>query len=192
MGSPKEWLPIGAERFLPRIVRIISEVVQPVIVAAAHGQDLPSLPTGVEVVRDRRDDCGPLEGLATGLRAMQQLGLDTAYVSSTDVPFLEPAFVCQVLSQLENAWVAVPFVSGRLHPMAAVYRATCLPAIDRLLDSGRFRPTFLFDEVLTRRIDASQFRGIDPRVSLRNVNSPEDYELAVHDFAVGNSASTTG
>ena len=35
MGRPKAWLPFAGEILLPRIVRLVAEVVSPVIVVAA-------------------------------------------------------------------------------------------------------------------------------------------------------------
>jgi molybdenum cofactor guanylyltransferase len=52
MGRPKAWLPFAGELMLPRVVRLLGEVVAPVVVVAAPGQDVPPLPAGVEVVRD--------------------------------------------------------------------------------------------------------------------------------------------
>jgi molybdopterin-guanine dinucleotide biosynthesis protein A len=52
MGRPKAWLPFGDELMLPRVVRLLSEVVSEAVVVAAPEQDVPALPEGVAVVRD--------------------------------------------------------------------------------------------------------------------------------------------
>lgn len=52
MGQPKAWLPIGGEVFLQRVVRVLSEVVSPIVVVAAAGQDLPELPAEIVIARD--------------------------------------------------------------------------------------------------------------------------------------------
>ena len=95
MGQPKAWLPFGNEFLLPRVVRILREVVDPVIVVAAPGQELPPLPTEVEIVRDREEGLGPLNGLASGLAALLDR-VDAVYLSSCDVPFLRPEFVRRI------------------------------------------------------------------------------------------------
>src|SRR6185312_15898389 len=81
MGRPKAWLPFGGEVMLPRVVRLLGEVVAPVAVVAAPGQDLPPLPAGVDVVRDEEEGRGPLQGLAAGLAALAGRA-DAAYLSS--------------------------------------------------------------------------------------------------------------
>src|SRR5262249_5211979 len=92
MGRPKAWLPFGKELMLQRVVRVLREVVDPVVVVAAPGQDVPELPPEVAVVRDEVEGKGPLGGLAAGLTAIEAKA-DAAYLSSCDVPFLKPEFV---------------------------------------------------------------------------------------------------
>src|SRR5579872_1061166 len=89
MSRPKAWLPFGDELMLPRVVRLLRSVVEPVVIVAAPGQDLPALPVDVAIVRDARPGRGPLQGLAAGLEALASKA-DAAYLSSCDVPFLQP------------------------------------------------------------------------------------------------------
>src|SRR5262245_49311926 len=119
MGRPKAWLPFGGEQMLPRVVRLLGEVVAPVVVVAAPGQDLPPLPAGIEIVRDPEPDRGPLQGLAAGLAALRGQA-DAAYLSSCDVPLLRPAFVRRMIDLMGDAAVCVPDVGGYRHPLAAV------------------------------------------------------------------------
>ena len=99
MGTPKAWLPFGDEFMLQRVVRIVSEAVNPVVVVVALGQDVPELPAGVRIVRDEQEGLGPLAGLAAGLAALGG-EVEAAYLSSCDVPFLAPAFVRRVVGFL--------------------------------------------------------------------------------------------
>jgi molybdopterin-guanine dinucleotide biosynthesis protein A len=182
MGRPKAWLPFGGELLLQRVVRILGEAVQPIVVVAAPDQDIPPLPPPVSIVRDAHRGRGPLQGLAAGLRRIAELGGDAAYASSTDVPFLQPAFVRRVIELLGDAAIAVPRVEDRYHPLAAVYRTTVLGEIDRLLAAGRLRPFFLFDAVPTRAIEAADLQKADPTLeTLRNLNTPDDYAAALRD-----------
>lgn len=180
MGRPKAWLPFGDELMLQRVVRILGEVVAPIVVVAAPGQDVPPLPATIEVVRDENKGRGPLQGLAAGLRRLSELGIDAAFASSTDVPFLQTTFVRRVIELLGDFSIAVPHVQDRHHPLAAVYRTTILPEVDRLLAADRLRPLFLFDAVATRVIEAAELQPSDPEFrTLRNLNSPDDYAAAL-------------
>ena len=53
MGIPKATLPFGEEVMLTRVLRLLGEVVDPLLVVAAPAQQLPPLGDEVLVVRDR-------------------------------------------------------------------------------------------------------------------------------------------
>ena len=111
MGQPKAWLAFGGELMLPRVVRLASEVVAPIVVVAAPDQELPPLPPSVAVVRDARPQRGPLQGVCAGLEALQGR-CDAAFLSSCDVPFLQPAFIRRLIELLGDRRIAVPFFDG--------------------------------------------------------------------------------
>jgi molybdopterin-guanine dinucleotide biosynthesis protein A len=182
MGRPKAWLPFGGELMLPRVVRVLGEVVEPVVAVAAPGQDVPDLPATVRVVRDEVGGKGPLGGLCAGLAALEGEA-DAAYLSSCDVPFLKPGFVRRVIDLLDGHAACVPRVAGHFHPLAAAYRVSVLPHARALLAADRLRPAFLFEAVPTRVVGPHDLADIDPDcASLRNLNTPEEYEAAVREL----------
>src|SRR5207244_9454378 len=136
MGRPKAWLPFGDELMLPRVVRLLSEAVSPIVVVAAPGQDIPPLPVDVRLVRDEEKGRGPLQGLLAGLTTLQGRA-DAAYLSSCDVPFLKPAFVRRLIDLLGDHAICVPRVGEYHHPLAAVYRISVADAVARLLEENR-------------------------------------------------------
>lgn len=179
MGRPKAWLPFGGETMLARVVRLLGEVVAPVVVVAAPGQDVPPLPPEVAVVRDPERGRGPLQGLAAGLEALRGRA-DAAYLSSCDVPLLQPAFVRRLIEMLGDHDIAVPEVGGYRHPLAAVYRLEVAALAARLLAEDRLRPAFLFDQARTRFVRPEELADVDPELqSLRNLNTPAEYEEAL-------------
>ncbi len=181
MGRPKAWLPFAGELMLPRVVRLLGEAVAPVVVVAAPDQDVPPLPAGIEVVRDEEKGRGPLQGLAAGLAALRGR-VEAAYLSSCDVPFLRPAFVRRLVDLLGDAAICVPRVGEYHHPLAAVYRLEVVDAVARLLAEGRLRPFFLFEAVPTRVVGPKELADLDPTFqSLRNLNTPEEYEAALRE-----------
>ena len=181
MGRPKAWLPFAGEPLLGRVVRLLGEVVSPCIVVAAPGQDVPPLPEGVQVVRDPEFGRGPLQGLVAGLEALRNQA-DAAYVSSCDVPFLRPAFVRRMIVLLGEHLACVPQVGGYLHPLAAVDRLEVAAVAARLLTEDRLRTTLLVEAVPTRIVTAEELAEADATLqSLRNLNTPEDYEAALRD-----------
>jgi len=188
MGQPKLWLPFGPEPLLARVVRRLSEAAAPIVVVAAPDQELPPLPDSVLVVRDAVSGRGPLQGILAGLGALP-LHV-TAFVSSTDAPFLHPELVrrLEALRSQGDHDVAVPRAQGHFHPLSAVYRVAVRSVIADLLAHDLRRPYFVFERVRTRFADESDLlagdalRAADPHLwSLRNMNTPDDYRAALHD-----------
>jgi molybdenum cofactor guanylyltransferase len=179
MGVPKATLPFGPELMLQRVVRLLGQVCQPLVVVAAPEQSLPELPVPLTVVRDRREGRGPLEGLLAGLTALPET-CDAAYATSCDVPLLAPAFVERMIALLGEHAIAVPHVEGFHHPLAAVYRRLVLEHAEALLAEDRLRPFFLFERCNTRNVTAEELTAVDPRLlTLRNLNTPADYLAAL-------------
>ena len=179
MGRSKVMLPFGPESMLRRVVRLLGESAEPVVVVAAAGQELPQLAATIRVVRDHRPNRGPLEGLRAGLEALRGQA-EAVFVTGCDVPLLKPGFVRRMIELAHGYDVAVPHVDGHDEPLAAVYRTSVLPQAEALLAADRLRPAFLFDHVRTRRVMAAELTDVDPGLrSLANVNSPADYLAAL-------------
>jgi len=180
MGSSKAMLPFGRETMLQRVVRLLGDVVSPIVVVAAVDQELPELPPEVIVTYDENEGRGPLEGLRAGLKALPP-DVDGAYVTSCDVPLLVPGFVRQMLDLANGFDIAVMEIDGFTHPLSAVYRRSALAVVEDLLAKDRLRPAFLFEAVKTRRVRPAQVTA-DPQLhTLRNLNTPEDYRRALVD-----------
>jgi molybdopterin-guanine dinucleotide biosynthesis protein A len=186
MGTAKAALEWHGSTLLRRITGIVGRVVDgPVVVVRAPGQELPALPEDVELVQDAREGRGPLQGLAAGLAAVRDRA-EVAYVASTDVPFLHPAFVRRVLAGLgDDVDVVLPHVGGYPQPLAAVYRVELADVVERLIAEDRMRPAFLFEACRVRRLEAPELlrdpalAALDPGLdSVLNVNEPGDYERA--------------
>ena len=179
MGVPKATLPFGPETMLQRVVRLLGTVVSPVVVVAARDQSVPELPADVKITHDEREQRGPLEGLRAGLKALPN-SVDAAYITSCDVPLLEPAFVERMVELLGDHDIAVMEIDGFPHPLSAFYRRDTLPHVEALLEKDRLRPVFLFDAVRTRRVRPEEMLAVDPQLrTLRNLNTREDYLAAL-------------
>jgi molybdopterin-guanine dinucleotide biosynthesis protein A len=173
MGQPKALLPVGSEVMLQRVVRTLSQVVSPIVVVAAAGQELP--PVEARTARDPVEYRGPLAGLAVGLAELRDQ-VDAVYLTACDVPLLTPAFVAAMIAQLGDFQIAVPRDGQFHHPLAAVYRTSVLPTVETLLATDQLRPVFLFERCPTREVLCEELRAVDPDLdSLANTNTPEEY-----------------
>jgi molybdopterin-guanine dinucleotide biosynthesis protein A len=175
MGTSKALLPLGTETMLQRVCRLLATVVSPIVVVAAGDQSLPDLPADVIITRDEQEGRGPLEGLRAGLKALPET-VESAYVTSCDVPLLVPDFARHMIDLLTDHDIAVMEIDGFPHPLSAVYRRRTLPHVEALLAQNRLRPVFLFEAVSTRRVRPEEMTSADPELlTLRNLNTQEDY-----------------
>jgi molybdenum cofactor guanylyltransferase len=193
MGTPKAALEWHGSTLLRRTVGIVARATGgPVVVVRAAGQDLPELPGHVTVVDDPREGRGPVQGIAAGLAALAGQA-EAAFVTSTDLPFLHPAFVRRVLRVLGpqdgghsgGPDVALPVARGYPQPLAAAYRTGLAGLAERLVKEDRLRPAFLFAECAVTRLEDAQLltdpvlAALDPDLdSVLNVNTPDDYAQA--------------
>ncbi|MFL6142520.1 MAG: NTP transferase domain-containing protein [Labedaea sp.] len=186
MGAAKAGLEWHGSTLLYRAAAVLARTVDgPVVVVAAPGQELPDLPAGVAVVEDPVEGLGPMQGLAVGLAAVADRA-DVAFVCSTDLPFLHPAYVRQVLRGLTaDADVALPLARGFRQPLAAAYRTRLAGLVADLLARGNQRPGMIFKHCAVVQLDDAALLAdptlaeYDPGLdSVVNVNTPEDYAAA--------------
>jgi molybdopterin-guanine dinucleotide biosynthesis protein A len=188
MGTPKAALDWHGSTLLRRTAGILARATNgPVVVVCAPRQKLPDLAAGTLVTHDRREGKGPLQGIAAGLEALRGQA-DIAFISSTDLPFLHPAFVRRVLRVLENSDstdVALPLARGFRQPLAAAYRVSLATTVERLMAGDRLRPAFLFEQCVVETLDEQALKqdpvlaALDPELdSVVNVNTLADYRAA--------------
>lgn len=186
MGTSKALLEWHGSTLVRRVGGIVARAVDgPVVCVRAPSQALPRLPPRFEVVDEQESGRGPLGGLAAGLSALAGRG-EIAYVSSTDVPMLHPAFIRRVVGEVDDDLDAcVPYVRGFRQPLAAAYRVDLASRVEALLDADRLRPSFLLEQCRWSQLDEHELLA-DPEVarydpgldSVTNLNEPSDYEAA--------------
>ena len=185
MGQPKALLKLGTRTFLECVVETVSEVCGNVIIVAAPGQSLPSLPGHVHLVRDAVAFGGPLTGLATGLAALPA-SAEFAFVSGTDTPLLRPAVVAAILASARGHEIAIPFDGTHHHPLTAAYRADFASNRCRaLLEQNRHRLSDLLSNADAVEIGLESLRCVDPDLaSLRNINSHAEYLALIDELGM--------
>jgi molybdenum cofactor guanylyltransferase len=187
MGRPKAALEWHGSTLLYRTAAILGRVVAgPVAVVRAPAQELPDLPDGVELVDDPVEGLGPMQGVAAGLAAVGDRA-GAAFVCSTDMPFLHPAFVRRVLLGLADPAIdlVLPVARGFRQPLAAGYRTSLAALIEAQIAEGNLRPGMLLKHcnavqpddaaLLTSRELARDDPDLD---SVLNLNTPQEYDAA--------------
>ena len=186
MGSPKALLDWRGQPLAAHVADVLlAGAGAPVVAVAAPDQDVPALPAGVELARDRVGGEGPLRGVEAGLEAIGDRA-DAVFVASVDAPLLHPAFVRALLDALGDDDVLVPVAHGFRHPLTAVWRTTTLPAVQAALAEGIAGPGGMLDRVRLRQLDEAALLALpdvaaaDPALdSLRNANTPDEFAALV-------------
>jgi molybdopterin-guanine dinucleotide biosynthesis protein A len=179
MGFPKHELWFGGKTFLQSVVASVSSVSCNVVAVFGHGESVPEFEfesEHVQVLFDERPDLGPLEGIRTGLAALAP-HVPQAFVTSCDVPGLQPALVRTLASSLADHDAVVPTDGERIYGMTAVYRTSMFSKIDAIYASGASRRVSSLQAMArTRLMPIEELKHIDPRLdSFTNVNTPEQY-----------------
>ena len=184
MGRDKATLPFGPdETMLARVVRLMACAVPAgrTVCIAAAGQELPTLPGDVRVVRDASPFLGPLAGLAVGLATMGE-DVDAVFACGCDAPMLAPAFVGRMFESLGGHQIAVPHDGERWQPLAAVYRGDVLGTAQQLLAARERSLVALLERCDAWRVAVEELRDVDPDLgSLRRCNTADEYEALVRD-----------
>ena len=188
MGRPKALLLFDNEPLIAHIVGALQHGFGEVVVVAAPGQELPSLP--VKLVRDEVPYQGPVGGIYYGLKAA---GSEFSFVTSCDAAFLSPPLILHLISRISNYDVVVPYWQERFQPLHAVYRRSVLPLLRVQLERGELRPVYLFDKVRTCTIGEDAIRRFDPEgLSFFNMNTPADYEEVLKRWQALNGWNAAG
>lgn len=132
--------------------------------------------SGREGLPDLRPGQGPLAGLET---AFVRTGAEQIFLTAVDLPFGDPALARLLMDRLEEKDVClIRRDNGKLEPLFAAYRRSCLPHIQACLDEGRRAVRALLDRLDCRLVEERELESFDLERILFNVNTPADYCLA--------------
>ena len=144
------------------------------LVVVSNRSDLYG-PFGARVVADYDPPCGPLGGIAAGLRAAQH---QLAVVVACDMPFLNVPLLRWLIHLAEEYDAVVPQTGDEFEPLHAVYRRECHGPIVQRLERGERRVISFFADVRLRPVLESEWRKLDPAGrSLINLNTPDDLDV---------------
>jgi len=173
MGRDKATLPFpgtdgsDATTMVERVVGVLTQRCDPVLVMAAQGQPLPEL--HARVIRDELRGLGPLPATGRGLRAAAEAGARFAFVCAVDMPFLTVELIDDLTRRAveTGAEVVMPW-DGQDHYLAAVYRTDLADRVDALVAAGERKMRAFVDASDTQRIVTADSRA------LTNVNTVDE------------------
>lgn len=186
MGRDKAWLELAGaplvEQVATRLLPLAREIIFSANDPGAFDELIRRLPLPAKVAVDVHGDAGPLAGLHAGLSAATN---NLVFAVATDMPFVNRRLVEVMAVACRQADAVVPrvqvpgFAMPQPEPLHALYRKSCLPAIEAALNSGRRRVASFLEDVDVCYLDEDVLRQVDPELrSFRNVNTPDDWAQA--------------
>lgn len=171
MGRDKPLLPFRGKTLVEHIAAEVREAAGSVtLVGGAERFRSLNLPA----IADIKPDCGPLGGIVT---ALEFSTAEWNLVVACDMPAVSAGFLRSLLDDAERTGCEclVPVSpAGRIEPLCAVYRRTCLPELLRALDAGTRKMTDILEALnaVKRSVPESGF--------FRNLNTPEEWVTHEH------------
>ena len=117
---------------------------------------------------------GPMAGLHA---AFSQTEAACLFLLAVDLPAADPSLAWAMAAYLqpEDDICVLRRQNGRVEPLFAFYRRSCLPAAERLLKAGNGKMRLLLEQVHTHFLDANLFPAYNLDQVLYNMNDPADY-----------------
>jgi len=180
MGRPKALIENGGVSLIEHTIATIQHAVDSVVLIGSHlDYDLPAACHRYPLLPDTVVGIGPLGGLAALLKHCDDD--DLALLLACDMPYLSAKLVTRlnkaslegsahydaVVPTTPNSDAATP---SRHHPCCALYRPSCLPAIEQAIEERRYSMMHLLSQlrVIDLPLDLNESRW------LTNWNTPDD------------------
>jgi molybdopterin-guanine dinucleotide biosynthesis protein A len=182
LGMDKTQLLFQGQTFLERVVNQVSQVCAPIVLVGDTDFAKHNLPSDVILESDEQEGRGPLEGIRVGLKALSSQ-VDLAFVTSCDVPLIEPNLIKHLHDQLGERQAIVPVSEKRVFGMTAIYQTELHIQIAERISAGQLRVSELAKAFNAVQPDVESLRQCDSKLdSMTNVNSIEDYRQLLDRF----------
>ncbi len=122
---------------------------------------------------------GPLSGIHA---ALTHCNTEYVLVVSCDIPLIRRVFFEQLTAALPGYDIVI-FKHRQFEPLCALYRHTCIPALEELIAHGEYRIIDLFP---TLRVNVLRIASAD---AFRSINTDEDYKSVTDACSDAPSAS---
>jgi molybdopterin-guanine dinucleotide biosynthesis protein A len=189
LGKNKALIKINGRYLIEWIIEPYREIFNEIIIST----NAPSVYefTGIKTVKDIIPNKGPLVGIFSALRESLN---NRIFVSACDMPFIKPALINYMERKSKGYDVVVPSIGeGMLEPLHALYKKSCLPAIEQAIKSNRARIVSFYSDVRVFEIGREEIIRLDPELrSFFNINTKEDLKEARKLFKPGRYISSHG
>ena len=177
MGRDKASLPWQETDFIHVILSQLALFCNELIVVDNNRLKLndPKIKTIPDIIPQR----GPLSGIHAGLTAASS---SHVFITACDMPYISVPAAIHLCSQSQGWDIVVPADGNHCEPLFACYAKSCIPVIEKLLMQENRKVTELFPLVRCKKVPVEELLAFDPsRKFLRNINSPEEYDIALNE-----------
>lgn len=189
MGRNKALLNLAGQPLISVIAGRLHTVVDEVIIAA--NDTARYAPFADRCVPDVYSGVGTLGGIHAGLQAA---AYPLAVIVACDMPFLNSAVLAWFVQAAAGAngasqadLVVLRHDKG-VEPLHAVYRKSCLPAIEATIRSGERCAFAFYDQIRVRYVAPEEILTLDPGLSsFLNVNNPPQWYRVLHNLPPADS-----
>ena len=172
MGRDKASMPWGDRTLLHTVLSKLAPVCSELIVISNIPRKVEEFP--VSIIPDKYPQCGPLAGIHAGLLASRY---DYSFVVACDMPYLDTCAAGFIIDAAAGYDAAIPFIDGYYHPLHGVYKKSCLPLIEKMLEQGNYKVLDFYDEINLRKITDTEIARFDGELkTLLNINTPEQFK----------------
>lgn len=174
MGKNKALLNLGNRTMIERIVEPLKNIFKDITVVTNNPEEYNML-KGVQLIGDciEIEEKNSLVGLYSGLKASCT---SHVFVIACDMPFINNELIKSMINIIGTEDVLIPFVGGHYQPLHAIYKKTCLPEFEKLLEIKCYKIADAFLSLNINKINEQYIRNLDPTMScFENINTLEQY-----------------
>lgn len=176
MGTDKALLPFQGMAMYQYILAQAEGIADETIIITNNPHQYP--PEPYPVFTDKIEGIGALGGI---LSALTYATHDICLVLACDMPFVIPEMLNYLLTTIQGYDAAIPQLGPKkfLEPFRAVYRKTCLPEVESVINSGQRKVISFLPPLNVNYLSDQQLKTFDPNmISFFNTNTPEELEQA--------------
>lgn len=180
MGKDKALLPFLGRPLIQWIIERVSILSGEILVVTNQPENYHF--PGIRLVQDIFPGRGSLGGLYTALQASRADIDSLVGVVACDMPFVDTKLLEAEIKKLINGPfdAVIPLSEHGSESFHAIYhRSSCLPAIEKSLQAGKWRVNSWFPEVHIYHMPSEETIIYDPnRLAFMNINTPAELALA--------------
>jgi len=167
-GTNKAFLTVGEQTIIGSIYSVIKDLFTEIIIVS-NDQDEKYDSFSAKITCDILPGFGPLSGIHT---ALSHSSHDHCFIVACDLPFLDVDVISQQIALINNNFhVIVPRHLHGIEPLHAVWSKTCLPFLEKHLQS----PENLKIQTFLNQLNSKYF-DTESNICFTNINSKKDLE----------------